>query len=362
MSDSKFNHSFFYKKTDSNAKLTVDLTGRPGAIVSSIKGFSLANLNTDEFGYSFGWTVETTEKFSSSLEIKISSLKSEYVLQNRYQAGLINSHEMSHRTNENFNFGYLQSVNWQAGNGIDVFGNFERSLSTKGDSWSSEDFSISTGLKLSLQSQTEKKHRSRDLEGEYELKVFASDGFGTGKGKFNNDADGYFGETHYESIIPIESRSKRIRFLKKHQTKSIGIELFDESKISKLSTVSAHNVLGSNNEYDASTSAKLKLKGLSLILEKPFANNSYGIVGANISKLNYSIEERYYLKNKELIDGSNDDSLFINFKFGMGNKIKHRRGTHLFIETTAETVRGKWFGVDHSIEEFSTAMGLGISF
>ena len=71
--------------------------------------------------------------------------------------------------------------------------------------WSSEDFSISTGLRLNLQSQTEKKHKSRDLEGEYELKVFASDGFGTGKGKFNNDADGYFGETHYESIIPIEN-------------------------------------------------------------------------------------------------------------------------------------------------------------
>ena len=176
------------------------------------------------------------------------------------QAGLINSHEMSHRKNESFNFGYLQSAKWQAGNSIDVFGNFERSLSTKGDFWSSEDFSISTGLKLSFQSQTEEKHRSRDLEGEYEVKVFASDGFGTGKGKFNNDADGYFGETHYESIIPIESRSKRIRFLKKYQTKSIGIELFDESKTSKLSTVSAQNVLGSNNEYDASTSAKLKLK------------------------------------------------------------------------------------------------------
>ena len=99
-------------------------------------------------------------------------------------------------------------------------------------------------------------------------------------------------------------------------------------------------MLGSNNEYDASTSAKLKLKGLSLIFEKPFANNSYGIVGANISKLNYSIEERYYVKNKELIDGSNDDSLFINFKFGLGNKIKLRTGTNLFIETTAETVRG----------------------
>ena len=90
-------------------------------------------------------------------------------------------------------------------------------------------------------------------------------------------------------------------------------------------------MLGSNNEYDASTSAKLKLKGLSLILEKPFANNSYGILGANISKLNYSIEERYYLKNKELIDGSNDDSLFINFKFGMGNKIKlKKRHTPLY--------------------------------
>ena len=31
---------------------------------------------------------------------------------------------------------------------------------------------------------------------------------------------------------------------------------------------------------------------------------------------------------------------------------------HLFIETTAETVRGKWFWVNHSIEEFSTAIGL----
>ena len=83
-------------------------------------------------------------------------------------------------------------------------------------------------------------------------------------------------------------------------------------------------MLGSNNEYDASTSAKLKLKGLSLIFEKPFSNNSYGIVGTNISKLNYSIEERYYVKNKTLIDGSNDDTLFINFKFGLGNKIKLR--------------------------------------
>ena len=116
-------------------------------------------------------------------------------------------------------------------------------LSTKGDFWSSEDFSISTGLRLNLQSQTEEKHKSRDLEGEYELKVFASDGFGTGKGKFNNNADGYFGETHYESIIPLKSRSKRIRFLKKYQTKSIGLELFDESKISKLSTVQLRNVL-----------------------------------------------------------------------------------------------------------------------
>ena len=362
LSDAKFSHSFFYKKTDSNAKLAVDLTGRPGAIVSSIKGFSLAKLNTDEFGYSFGWVADSSEKFSSSLEIKISSLKSEYLLQNRYQAGLINSDEFSHRKNENFNFGYLQSVNWQAGNRVDVFGNFERSLSSKGNFWSSEDFSISTGLRLNLQSQTEKKHRSRDLEGEFELKVFASDGFGTGKGKFNNDADGYFGETHYENIIPIKTRSKRIRFLKKYQTKSIGIELFDESKISKLSTVSAQNVLGSNNEYDASTSAKLKLKGLSLIVEKPFSNNSYGIVGTNISKLNYSIEERYYVKNKTLIDGSNDDTLFINFKFGLGNKIKLRSGSNLFIETTAETVRGKWFGVDHSIEEFSTAIGLGVNF
>ena len=121
-------------------------------------------------------------------------------------------------------------------------------------------------------------------------------------------------------------------------------------------------MLGSNNEYDASTSAKLKLKGLSLILEKPFSNNSYGIVGTNISKLNYSIKERYYVKNKTLIDGSNDETFFINFKFGLGNKIKLRSGSNLFIETTAETVRGKWFGVDHSIEEFSTAIGLGVSF
>ena len=137
-------------------------------------------------------------------------------------------------------------------------------------------------------------------------------------------------ETHIMKVsFHLKSRSKRIRFLKKYQTKSIGLELFDESKISKLSTVTAQNVLGSNNEYDASTSAKLKLKGLSIILEKPFANNSYGIFGANISKLNYSIEERYYLKNKELIDGSNDDTPFINFKFGLGNKIKLRRHTSL---------------------------------
>ena len=53
------------------------------------------------------------------------------------------------------------------------------------------------------------------------------------------------------------------KVLKKYQTKSIGIELFGESKISKLSTVSAQNVLGSNNEYDASTSAKLKLRTVS---------------------------------------------------------------------------------------------------
>ena len=62
------------------------------------------------------------------------------------------------------------------------------------------------------------------------------------------------------------------------------------------------------------------------------------------------------------MEGSNDDTPFINFKFGLGNKIKLRHGTHLFIETTAETVRGNWFGVDHSVEEFSTAIGLGASF
>ena len=213
-SNEKFSHSFFHKKTESSAELTIDFIGKPGAIVSSIKGFSLANLNTDEFGYSFGWPADSTEKFSSSLDIKISSLKSEYILQNRYQAGLINSNEISHRKNKNFNFGYSQSVKWEAENRVDIFGNFERSLSTKGDFWSSEDFSISTGLKLNLQSQPKDKFQSRDLEEAYELKVFASDGFGTGKGKFNNDADGYFGETHYESIIPLESQSKRIRFLK----------------------------------------------------------------------------------------------------------------------------------------------------
>ena len=361
-SNAKFSHSFFHKYAESNAKLTVDLTGRPGAIVSAIKGFSLAKLNTDEFGYSFGWAANSTEKFSSSFDIKISSLNSEYVLQNHYQAGLINSREISHKKNQNINFGYLQSVKWQAGNRADIFGNFERSLSTKGDFWSSEDFSISTGLRINLQSQAENKHKSGELEGEYELKVFSSDGFGTGKGKFNNNVDGFFGDTHYKSIIPLKSRSKRVRFSKKYQTTSIGIELFDEAKTSKLSTVTAQNVLGSNNQYDVSTSANLKLKGLSFIFERPFTNNSYGILGANISKLNYSMKEQYYLKNKTYIDGSNGDTPFINFKFGLGNKIKLRPGTHLFIETTAETVRGKWFGVDHSIEEFSTAMGLGVSF
>ena len=129
-----------------------------------------------------------------------------------------------------------------------------------------------------------------------------------------------------------------------------------------MSTVTAQNVLGSNIEFDVSTSSKITSKGFSIILEKPLTNNSYGIFGANLSKLNFSIEERYYLKNRESIDGSNGDTPFFNFKFGLGNKIKLRPNTYLFIETTAETVRGKWFGVDHSIEEFSTAMGLGISF
>ena len=235
-------------------------------------------------------------------------------------------------------------------------------MSTKGDYWSSEDFSISTGLRLNLQPPQEDKYQSKNLEGGYELKVFSSDGFGTGKGRFNNNADGFSGDTHYKNIIPLKSRSKRIRLLKKYRATSIGIELFDETKVSKLSTVSAQNVLGNNNTYDASTSAKLKLKGLSLILEKPFTNNSYVLFGANVSKLNYSIEEQYYLKNKTYIDGSNDDTPFVNFKLGLGNKIKLRHGTHLFIETSAETVRGKWFGVNHSVEEFSTAIGLGVSF
>ena len=159
---------------------------------------------------------------------------------------------------------------------------------------------------------------------------------GQAKERFNNNADGFSGDTHYKNIIPLKSRSKRMRLLKYRAT-SIGIELFDETKVSKLSTVSAQNVLGNNNTYDASTSAKLKLKGLSLILEKPFTNNSYVLFGANVSKLNYSIEEQYYLKNKTYIDGSNDDTPFINFKFGLGNKIKLRHGTHLFIETSAET-------------------------
>ena len=362
VSNEKFTHSVFHKKTDSNAELTIDLAGQPGSVVSSIRGFSLANLKTDELGYSFGWTFEPTEKFSSNFEVKISSLNSDYTLQNHYQAGLINSHETSRRKNQNFNFGYLQSVKWQPETRFDIFGNFERSLSTKGDYWSSEDFSISTGLRLNLQSPLEDKYQSKNLEGGYELKVFSSDGFGTGKGKFNNNADGFYGDTHYKNIIPLKSRSKRIRFLKKYHAKSIGIELFDETKVSKLSTVSVRNALGSNNTYDASTFAKLKLKGLSLILEKPFTNNAYFLFGANVSKLNYSIKEQYYLKNKTNMEGSNDDTPFINFKFGLGNKIKLRHGTHLFLETTAETVRGNWFGVDHSVEEFSTAIGLGASF
>ena len=91
VSNEKFTHSVFHKKTDSNAELTIDLAGQPGAVVSSIRGFSLANLKTDELGYSFGWTFEPTEKFSSNFEVKISSLNSEYTLQNHYQAGLINS-------------------------------------------------------------------------------------------------------------------------------------------------------------------------------------------------------------------------------------------------------------------------------
>ena len=85
-SNEKFSHSFFHKKTESSAELTIDFIGKPGAIVSSIKGFSLATLNTDEFGYSFGWAADSTEKFSSTFDIKISSLNSEYILQNRYQS------------------------------------------------------------------------------------------------------------------------------------------------------------------------------------------------------------------------------------------------------------------------------------
>ena len=234
VSDAEFSHSVFHKKTKSSAEITIDLTGKPGAIVSSIEGFSLAHLNTDEFGYSFGWAADATEKFSSTFDIKISSLNSEYVLQNRYQAGLINSREISHRNNKNFNFGYSQSVKWQAGNTVSVFGNFERSLSTKGDFWSSEDFSISTGLRLNLQSKPEYEYKTRDLNGEYELKVFSSDGFGTGKGKFYNNADGYFGDTHYESIIPLKSRSKRIRFSKKYLNKSIGIRVIRQIKDIKI--------------------------------------------------------------------------------------------------------------------------------
>ena len=95
VSDAEFSHSIFHKKTKSSAEITIDLTGKPGAIVSSIEGFSLAHLNTDEFGYSFGWVADSTDKLSSIFEIKISSLKSEYVLQNEYQAGLINSREIS---------------------------------------------------------------------------------------------------------------------------------------------------------------------------------------------------------------------------------------------------------------------------
>ena len=115
------------------------------------------------------------------------------------------------------------------------------------------------------------------------------------------------------------------------------------------------------------------LKNLSYIIDIPSSKSYLLAVSGGVdsmalvnlfeaAKLNFSIEERYYLKNRESIDGSNGDTPFFNFKFGLGNKIKLRPNTYLFIETTAETVRGKWFGVDHSIEEFSTAMGLGISF
>ena len=40
-SNEKFSHSFFHKKTESSAELTIDLIGKPGAIVSSIKVFHL---------------------------------------------------------------------------------------------------------------------------------------------------------------------------------------------------------------------------------------------------------------------------------------------------------------------------------
>ena len=76
----------------------------------------------------------------------------------------------------------------------------------------------------------------------------------------------------------------------------------------------------------------------------------------------FSMNEEYFLKDKSQYENSRGNSPYLNFKIGLGHKFKLRSKSNLFIETTAETVRGDWFGVDHSIKEFATLMGLGFDF
>ena len=45
---------------------------------------------------------------------------------------------------------------------------------------------------------------------------------GQAKEDLNNNADGFSGDTHYKNIIPLKSRSKRIRLLKNTEQHLLG--------------------------------------------------------------------------------------------------------------------------------------------
>ena len=108
---------------------------------------------------------------------------------------------------------------------------------------------------------------------------------------FNNDVEGFKGTSDYTATIPLTFKRASVGVFSHKQNFAYGLEFFNKKRNSKLSTVPLTSILSANDYYHSSLSADVNSFGISLRLEKYISQFSYSFVAADISALEYTVDE-----------------------------------------------------------------------